>query len=147
MTSCCSKSIVCIRRILAAVDNPSDGAFEECMNRVIKQIERNKSVFILILHIFCAASWKPESMERSPPRKVFAGVSVLADLRENLLDDDELIRHKGESCGKLRSIGKALDVKNGIVEGIEVFEYGVFLCHRPCEEADLPPLFSPEHAF
>lgn len=58
---------------------------------------------------------------------MLTGIAVLSNLGKHLLDHDELIRHKGESCRKLRTIRKALDVKNGIVESIEVFEYGVFL--------------------
>ena len=52
--------------------------------------------------------------------QMLAGIAVLANLGKHLLDHDELIRHKGESCRKLRTIRKALDVKNGIVESIEV---------------------------
>ena len=42
---------------------------------------------------------------------------MLADFRENLLDDDELIRHKGECRAELCRAGKALDVEDRIIKG------------------------------
>ena len=116
--------IVC--RSLAAVDNPSDGAFEECVNCIVKKMEWNQSIFILILHILCCFL-EPGEHGTLTAGQMLTGIAVLANLGKHLLDHDELIRHKGESCRKLRTIRKALDVKNGIVESIEVFEYGVFL--------------------
>ena len=120
------KPIVIVCRSLAAVDNPSDGAFEECVNCIVKQMEWNQSIFILILHILGCFLEAGEHGTLTAGQ-MFTGIAVLANLGKHLLDHDELVRYKGESCRKLRTIRKALDVKNGIVESIEVFEYGVFL--------------------
>ena len=110
------QAVVGIRRILAAVDDPADGALQEGMYRVIELIERNKSVFILVLYLL-RRLLEAGQHGAFTARKVFAGVSVLADFRENLLDDDELIRHKGEGRAELRCAGKALDVEDRVIEG------------------------------
>ena len=96
------------------------------MNCIVKKMEWNQSIFILILHILCCFLEAGEHGTLTAGQ-MLTGIAVLANLGKHLLDHDELIRHKGESCRKLRTIRKALDVKNGIVESIEVFEYGVFL--------------------
>ena len=110
------QAVVGIRRILAAVDDPADGALQEGMYRVIELIERHKSVFILVFN-FLRRLLEAGQHGAFTSRKVFAGVSVLADFRENLLDDDELIRHKGEGRAELRCAGKALDVEDRVIEG------------------------------
>ena len=110
------QAVVGIRRILAAVDDPADGALQEGMYRVIELIERHKGVLVLVLYLLrCLLETGQHGALTA--RKVFAGVSVLADFRENLLDDDELIRHKGESRAELRCAGKALDVEDRIIKG------------------------------
>ena len=110
------QAVVGIRRILAAVDDPADGALQEGMYRVIELIERHKGVFILIFDFLCRLL-ETGQHGAFAARKVLAGVSVLADLCENLLDDDELIRNKGKSRAELRCAGKAFDVEDRIVKG------------------------------
>ena len=105
-----------VRRVLAAVDDPADGALQEGIYRVIELIERHKSVFILVFN-FLRRLLEAGQHGAFAARKVFAGVSVLADLCENLLDDDELIRDKGERCAELCRAGKALDVEDRIIKG------------------------------
>ena len=110
------QAVVGIRRILAAVDDPADGALQEGMYRVIELIERHKGVFILVFDLLrCLLEAGQHGAFAT--RKVLAGVAVLADLCENLLDDDELIRHKGEGRAELRCAGKALDVEDRIIKG------------------------------
>ena len=110
------QAVVGIRRILAAVDDPADGALQEGMYRVIELIERHKGVLVLVLYLLrCLLETGQHGALTA--RKVFAGVSVLADFRENLLDDDELIRNKGEGRAELRRAGKALDVEDRIIKG------------------------------
>ena len=110
------QAVVGIRRILAAVDDAADGAFQEGMYRVIELIERHKGVFILVFD-FLRRLLEAGQHGAFAARKVLAGVAVLADLCENLLDDDELIRHKGEGRAELRCAGKALDVEDRIIKG------------------------------
>ena len=86
------------------------------MYRVIELIERHKGVFILILDLLCRLL-EAGQHGAFAARKVLAGIAVLADFRENLLDDDELIRNKGERCAELSRAGKALDVEDRIVKG------------------------------
>ena len=105
-----------IRRILAAVDDSADGALQEGMYRVIELIERHKGVFILVFD-FLRRLLETGQHGAFAARKVLAGIAVLADFRENLLDDDELIRDKGESRAELRRAGKALDVEDRIIKG------------------------------
>ena len=59
--------------------------------------------------------------------KVFAGVTVLANLCKNLLHDDELIRYKRKILRKLRRTGVALDIQNGTAEAEEVAQHGIIL--------------------
>jgi len=115
--------IVC--RCLAAVDDPANGALKEGMYRVVEQVERNKGILVLILHLLRRFLEAGEHGALTT-RQMLAGVSVLADFSKYLLNDDELIRDKREGCGKLRAIREALDVQHRVVEGIEVFQYGVF---------------------
>ena len=110
------QAVVGIRRILAAVDDPADGALQEGMYRVIELIERHKGVFILVFD-FLRRLLEAGQHGAFAARKVLAGVAVLADLCENLLDDDELIWHKGEGRAELRRAGKALDVEDRIIKG------------------------------
>ena len=86
------------------------------MYRVIELIERHKGVLVLVLYLL-RRLLEAGQHGAFAARKVLAGVAVLADFRENLLDDDELIRNKGESRAELRCAGKALDVEDGVVEG------------------------------
>ena len=109
------QAVVGVRRILAAVDDPADGTFQEGVYCVIELIERHKGVFILVFD-FLRRLLETGQHGAFAARKVFAGVAVLADLCENLLDDDELIRHKGEGRAELRCAGKALDVEDWVVE-------------------------------
>ena len=110
------QAVVGIRRILAAVDDPADGALQEGMYRVIELIERHKGVFILVFDLL-RRLLEAGQHGAFAARKVLAGVTVLADFRENLLDDDELIRDKWKSCAELRCAGKSLDVEDGVVKG------------------------------
>ena len=110
------QAVVGIRRILAAVDDPADGALQEGMYRVIELIERHKGVLVLVLYLL-RRLLEAGQHGAFAARKVLAGVAVLADLCENLLDDDELIRHKGEGRAELRRAGKALDVEDRVIEG------------------------------
>ena len=86
------------------------------MYRVVELIERHKGVLILIFD-FLRRFLEAGQHGAFTARKVLAGVAVLADFRENLLDDDELIWHKGESRAELRCAGKALDVEDRIIKG------------------------------
>ena len=110
------QTVVGVRRVLAAVDDPANGTLQEGMYRVVELIERHKGVFILILDLLCRLL-EAGQHGAFAARKVLAGVAVLADFRENLLDDDELIRHKGEGRAELCRAGKAFDVKDRIVKG------------------------------
>ena len=110
------QAVVGIRRILAAVDDPADGTLQEGMYRVIELIERNKGVLVLVLYLL-RRLLETGQHGAFAARKVLAGIAVLADLCENLLDDDELIRNKGESRAELCCAGKALDVEDRIVKG------------------------------
>ena len=110
------QAVVGIRRILAAVDDSADGALQEGMYRVIELIERHKGVLVLVLYLL-RRLLEAGQHGAFAARKVLAGVAVLADLCENLLDDDELIRHKGEGRAELRRTGKALDVEDRIIKG------------------------------
>ena len=91
------------------------------MYRVIELIERHKGVLILVFDFLCRLL-EAGQHGAFTARKVLAGVAVLADLRENLLDDDELIRDKGKSRAELCRAGKALDVADRIVEGKQALE-------------------------
>ena len=86
------------------------------MYRVVKLIERHKGVFVLVLN-FLRRLLEAGQHGAFAARKVLAGVTVLADFRENLLDDDKLIWDKGERRAKLRCAGKALDVEDRIIKG------------------------------
>ena len=110
------QSIVRVRRVLAAVDDPADGTLQEGMYRVVELIERHKGVLILVFD-FLRRFLEAGQHGAFAARKVLAGIAVLADLCENLLDDDELIRHKGEGRAELRRAGKALDVEDRIIKG------------------------------
>ena len=81
------------------------------MYRVIELIERHKGVLVLVFD-FLRRLLETGQHGAFAARKVLAGVTVLADFRENLLDDDELIRHKGEGRAELCRAGKAFDVKD-----------------------------------
>ena len=59
LTSCCSMPSWLSAAVLAAIDHPANGAFQEGMYGVIEQAEGDQCIFILILH-FLGASWKPE---------------------------------------------------------------------------------------
>ena len=120
------KPIVIVCRCLAAVDDPANGALKEGMYRVIEQVERNKGILVLVLHLL-RRLLEAGQHGAFTARQMLAGVPVLADLSKHFLNDDELIRDKREGCGKLRAVREALDVQHGIVEGIKVFKYGVFL--------------------
>ena len=110
------QAVVGIRRILAAVDDTANCTFKESMYRVVKLIERHKGVFVLVLN-FLRRLLEAGQHGAFAARKVLAGVTVLADFRENLLDDDKLIWDKGERRAKLRCAGKALDVEDRIIKG------------------------------
>ena len=58
---------------------------------------------------------------------VFACVAVLTDLRKDLLDQQELIRHEREIDGKFLRAGIALDVQHGILEGKQIAQHGITL--------------------
>ena len=85
------------------------------MYRVIELIERHKGVLVLVLYLL-RRLLEAGQHGAFTARKVLAGVAVLADFRENLLDDDELIWNKGEGRAELRCAGKALDVEDRVVE-------------------------------
>ena len=91
------------------------------MDRVIKLIERHKGVLVLVFD-FLRRLLEAGQHGAFAARKVLAGIAVLADFRENLLDDDKLIRNKGEGCAELCCAGKALNVENGVVKGEQAFE-------------------------
>ena len=110
------QAVVRVRRVLAAVDDPADGTLQEGMYRVIELIERHKGVLVLVFD-FLRRLLETRQHGAFAARKVLAGVTVLADFRENLLDDDELIRHKGEGRAELCRAGKALDVEDRIIKG------------------------------
>ena len=110
------QAVVGIRRILATVDDPADGALQEGMYRVIELIERHKGVLVLVLYLL-RRLLETGQHGAFAARKVLAGVAVFTDFRENLLDDDELIRNKGKSRAELRCAGKALDVEDRIIKG------------------------------
>ena len=94
------QAVVGIRRILAAVDDPADGTLQEGIYRVIELIERHKGVLVLVLYLL-RRLLEAGQHGAFAARKVLAGIAVFTDFRENLLDDDELIRNKGESRAEL----------------------------------------------
>ena len=73
------QAVVGVRRILAAVDDPADGTFQEGVCCVIELIERHKGVFILVFD-FLRRLLETGQHGAFAARKVFAGVAVLADL-------------------------------------------------------------------
>ena len=116
MIVCCS---------LAAVNHPPDGALKERVDGIIEEVEGDKGILVLILYLL------RRLLEAGQHRtltagEVFAGIAVFPDFCKHFLDDDELIWHKGERGRKFRSVRKALDVQHRIVEGVEVFQDGVF---------------------
>ena len=58
---------------------------------------------------------------------MFTRVAMLADFGKDFLYDDELVWHKWVRCGVLGNVGKSLDVQHGVIKGIEVFQYSMFL--------------------
>src|SRR5699024_10678781 len=112
-------AVMVVRCVLAAVDHPADGTLQESMYGIVEQIEWQQGVFILILHLLGSLL---ESGEHGTlaAGEVFAGVTMLADLCQHLLNDDELIGHKGESGSKFSAVSKALDVQNGVVKDKEI---------------------------
>ncbi len=115
------QAVVGVRRILAAVDDPADSTLQEGMYRVVELIERHKGVLVLVFDFLCRLL-EAGQHGAFAARKMLAGVAVLTDLRENLLDDDELIRNKGEGRAELCRAGKALDVEDGVIEGKQTLE-------------------------
>ena len=58
---------------------------------------------------------------------MFAGVSVLTDLRQDVLHQTELIRHKGIGFNEIIFTSIALQIQHGIIEGKQVFENSAVL--------------------
>ena len=115
-----------VSRILAAVNDTTDCAFKEGVDSIIKEVEGDKSILVLILY-FLRCLLEAGEHGTLTAGKVLAGIAVFSDLCKYLLDNDELIRHKGEGGRELRAVRKALDVQYRIVKGVEIFQDSVFL--------------------
>ena len=119
-------AIMVIRCILAAVDHPANGTLQEGMDGVVEQIKGQQGVFVLVLHLLSGFLEAGEHGTLAA-REVLAGVSVLSDLCQHLLNDDKLVGYKGESGSKFSAVSKALDVQNRVVEDKEVLQNGLLL--------------------
>ena len=115
-----------VSRILAAVNDPTDGTFKESMYRVIELIERHKGVLVLVFD-FLSSLLKARQHGALATRKVLARITVFADLCEYLLNDNKLIGDKGESRTEFSCAGKALDVQDRVIKGEKAFQPGGFL--------------------
>ena len=111
---------------LATVNHTANSTLKEGMNGIIEEMERNKSILVLLLHLLSSLLETGQHGSLTTG-KVLTGIAMLADLSKDFLDDDKLIRDKREGSSKLFAIGKALDVQHRIVEGIEVLQNSVFL--------------------
>lgn len=105
---------------LAAVNHATDCTLKEGVYSVIEKVERNKCILIFILHLL-SRLLEAGQHGTLTTGKVFAGVAMLADLSENFLDDDKLIRYKREGSNELIPVREAFDVQYWIIEGVEVF--------------------------
>ena len=122
-----------VSRILAAVNDTTDRAFKEGVDGIIKEVEGNKSILVLILY-FLRCLLEAGEHGTLTAGKVLARIAVFPNLSQYLLNNDELVRHKGEGGRKLRAIRKALDVQYRIVKGVEVFQDSVFLVVHHAEK-------------
>ena len=111
---------------LAAVNYSAYRAFKEGMHRVVKQGEGHDSILIFFLQLLRRLLEAGEHGTLAAG-EMLAGVAVLAYLDENLLNNDELVRHKRVCRGKLRAVFVAFDVKHRVVKLEEVFQHGMFL--------------------
>lgn len=92
------------------------------MNAVIERIKRRNGMLILILDGLC------HDLEAVQHRTLCSGVvlscsSVLPYLREDLLDQDELIRHKWIVYNEIFRPTVAFDIQHGICKAEEVLYY------------------------
>ena len=94
------------------------------MYGIIEAEERDQSVLVLVLNLLrrLLETGKHRALTTG---KVLAGVTVLTDLRKDLLHDDELIRNKREVYSKLVCTGKALDIQDGVREAEEIAKHRV----------------------
>ena len=102
---------------LATVNHTANSTLKEGMNGIIEEMERNKSILVLLLHLLRSLLETGQHGSLTTG-KVLTGIAMLADLSKDFLDDDKLIRDKREGSSKLFAIGKALDVQHRVVEGI-----------------------------
>ena len=119
-------AIMVVRRVLAAVDHPADGTLQKSMYGIVEQVEGQKSIFIFFLYLLCSLLEAGEHGTLAAG-EVLAGVAMLADLCQHLLNDDELIGDKGECGNKFSAVSESLDVQNRVVEDKEVLQNGLFL--------------------
>ena len=96
------------------------------MNGVVELEQRNQGILVLVLNLLCRFL---ESRKHGTlcTGEVLSGITVLTNLCEDLLHEDELIRHEGIVDYEINRSGVALDVKDGIVEGEEVTKDGIVL--------------------
>src|SRR5699024_10913577 len=99
-------AIMVVRRVLAAVDHSANGTLQKSMYGIVEQIEGQQGVFILILHLLGSLLEAGEHGTLTAG-EVLAGVAMLADLCQHLLNDDELIGDKGECGSKFSAVSKA----------------------------------------
>ena len=127
------QSVVVVSRGLAAVNDAPDRALKESMDSIIEEVEGDKGILVLILHLLCR--FLESGQHRTlTTGKMLAGIAVFPNFSKYLLDDDKLIRHKGEGGRKLRTVRKSLDVQHRIVEGVKVFQDGVFFIIHHAEK-------------
>ena len=108
-----------VRRSLAAVNDTPDRTLKEGVDGIIKEVEGDKGILVLVLY-FLRCFLEAGEHRTFTAGKVLAGIAVFPDLCKYLLDNDELIWNKGE-CGRvLCTVRKAFDVQNRIVKGVEV---------------------------
>ena len=117
-----SRTNICC--ILAALNHAANRTIKEGMYGIIEAEERDQSVLVLVLNLLrrLLETGKHRALTTG---KVLAGVTVLTDLRKDLLHDDELIRNKREVYSKLVCTGKALDIQDGVREAEEIAKHRV----------------------
>ena len=111
---------------LGALDDTTDGAVKEGMHGVIEEVKGGKSVFVLMLDFLCRLL-EARQHGAFAAGEMRAGVAVFPDFDEDLLHEDELIRHEGEGSHKFSGIVIALDVTHRLRKAKEVSEDGVVL--------------------
>ena len=100
-------AIMMICCILATVNDMANGTVQECVKGIIKQIERNKCIFIFVLD--CLSCFlKAGKHGAFAAGEMLSRVSMLSDFRKNILHQAELIGNKRISFYKFALASVAL---------------------------------------